>query len=390
MIFLKVKSGEFMNIETLCVHSPKEDKNAHAYGAVSVPIFQTATFSHPGVGDTTGYDYSRQSNPTRTELEDCITALENAYDTVATSTGMAACLLVLELFNPGDHIISQEDIYGGSTRLFSTLGVERGRTFSYVDTTVAKNVINAINENTKAIFIETPSNPTMLVTDIREMSKIAKEHNLLLIVDNTFLSPYFQNPISLGADIVIHSATKYIAGHNDTLAGFICTANEELAEKIRFMYKTVGVSLAPFDSFLTLRGLKTLAIRMDRIQENAIKIANYLKTNKKITNVYYVGLPEHPGYKVNLSQARGFGGMISFTTDTAQTAKEAFEKIRIIKYAESLGGVESLITFPMYQTHADVPVEVRERLGITDKFIRFSVGIENADDLIKDLERALS
>ena len=314
-----------MNIETLCVHSPNEDKNAHAYGAMTVPIFQTATFSHPGVGESTGYDYSRQSNPTRTELEDCISAMEGAYDTVATSTGMAACSLVLELFNSGDHIISQEDIYGGSTRLFNTLGIERGRKFSYVDTTKPENVLNAINENTKAIFIETPSNPTMLVTDIREMAKIAKKHKLLLIVDNTFLSPYFQNPIKLGADIVIHSGTKYIAGHNDTLAGFVCTANEELSEKIRFMYKTIGPSLSPFDSFLVLRGLKTLAVRMDRIQENALKIANFLKANKKVTNIYYVGLPEHPGYEINKSQSSGFGGMIAFTTDTAKTARDAFE-----------------------------------------------------------------
>ena len=259
-----------------------------------------------------------------------------------------------------------------------------------MDTTKPENVINAIKENTKAIFIETPSNPTMLVTDIREISKIAKEHKLLLIVDNTFLSPYFQNPIKLGADIVIHSGTKYIAGHNDTLAGFVCTANEELSEKIRFMYKTIGPSLSPFDSFLVLRGLKTLAVRMDRIEENALKIANFLKTNKKVTNVYYVGLPEHPGYEINKSQSRGFGGMIAFTTDTAKTARDAFEKIEIIKYAESLGGVESLITFPMIQTHADVPVEVREKLGITDTFLRLSVGIENVDDLIKDLERALA
>ena len=339
-----------------------------------MPIFQTATFSHPGVGESTGYDYSRQSNPTRTELEESISALEGAYDTVATSTGMAACLLVLELFNAGDNIISQEDIYGGSTRLFNTLGIERGRTFTYVDTTKKENVLNAINENTKAIFIETPSNPTMLVTDIKEMAEIAKEHGLLLIVDNTFLSPYFQNPLKLGADIVIHSGTKYIAGHNDTLAGFVCSANADIAEKIRFMYKTVGPSLSPFDSFLVLRGLKTLAVRMDRVQEN----------------VYYVGLPDHPGYEINKAQSRGFGGMIAFTTDTAKTALDAFEKIEIIKYAESLGGVESLITFPMIQTHADVPVEVRERLGITDKFLRLSVGIENADDLIRDLERALA
>lgn len=379
-----------MDIETLCVHSPNKDKNIYTYGSITVPIFQTATFVHPGVGKSTGYDYSRQSNPTRTELENAITTLEGAYDTVACSTGMAACQLVLELFDAGDNIISQEDIYGGSLRLFSTLGVGRGRTFTYVNTTEPENVVNAIKENTKALFIETPSNPTMLVTDINEMVKIAREYNLLLIVDNTFLSPYFQNPIKLGADIVIHSGTKYIAGHNDTLAGFVCTANRELAEKIRFMYQTVGPSLSPFDSFLTLRGMKTLAVRMDRIQENALQIANWLKNSKKVTDVFYVGLPEHPGYEINLTQSDGFGGMISFTTDTAKTARDAFKKFKVIKYAESLGGVETLITFPMIQTHADVPADIRERLGITDKFLRLSVGIESVDDLIADLEKALS
>ena len=378
------------NIGTVCVHGKNERKDIDKTGAVSFPIYQSATFVHPAFGESTGYDYSRLQNPTREEVERIVNDLEEGVDAIAFSTGMAALTVLLEMLSPGDNIVSTDDLYGGTIRLMDNVLSKNGITTTFVETDNIKNIENVITKNTKMIYIETPTNPMMKVSDIQEISKIAKKNNCILVVDNTFLTPYFQKPLKLGADVVVHSGTKYLAGHNDTLAGFVCTANEELAEKIRFMYKTVGPSLAPFDSFLVLRGLKTLAVRMDRIQENAIKIANYLKTNKKITNVYYVGLPEHPGYEVNLSQARGFGGMISFTTDTAQTAKEAFEKIKIIKYAESLGGVESLITFPMYQTHADVPVEVRERLGITDKFIRFSVGIENADDLIKDLERALS
>ena len=379
-----------MNIETLCVHSPNEDKNAHAYGAMTVPIYQTATFSHPGVGESTGYDYSRQSNPTRTELEDCITALEGAYDTVATSTGMAACSLVLELFNAGDHIISQEDIYGGSTRLFNTLGVERGRRFSYVDTTKPENVLNAINENTKAIFIETPSNPTMLVTDIREMAKIAKAHKLLLIVDNTFLTPYFQKPLKLGADVVLHSATKYLAGHNDTLAGFLVTNSQEISEKLRFITKTIGACLSPFDSWLVLRGIKTLHIRMEQHQKNAKKIVEWLKTQKAVVSVYYPGLEENESIEVSKKQGTGFGGMVSFHVDSPERAKKILKDVKLIQFAESLGGVESLITYPTFQTHADVPLEERLARGINECLLRMSVGIEDVNDLIEDLDQAIN
>lgn len=376
------------NIETLCVHNGQNITDDHAFGAISVPIYQSATFAHPGIGQTTGYYYTRESNPTRTELEEIVNTLEHAYDTVGTSSGMAALSIVLELFGEGDHFVCSEDLYGGSVRIFDTIGVERGREFSYVDTTDLAVVEASIKENTKAIYIETPSNPTMQVSDLVAVSEIAKKHGALLIVDNTFLSPYFQNPIDLGADIVVHSGTKYLGGHNDTLSGFLSVNTKELAEKVRLLYKTIGMQLSPFDSYLMIRGIKTLAVRMERQQENAMKIAQWLKQNDRVEKVYYVGLPEHPGYEINKKQARGFGAMISFTLKDEKTARKILENVKVFSYAESLGGVESLITYPMLQTHGDVPVEIRERLGITETFLRMSVGIENVDDLIADLDQA--
>lgn len=376
------------NIETLCVHNGQNITDDHAFGAISVPIYQSATFAHPGIGQTTGYYYTRESNPTRTELEEIVNTLEHAYDTVATSSGMAALSIVLELFGEGDHFVCSEDLYGGSVRIFDTIGVERGREFSYVDTIDLAVVEASIKENTKAIYIETPSNPTMQVSDLVAVSEIAKKHGALLIVDNTFLSPYFQNPIDLGADIVVHSGTKYLGGHNDTLSGFLSVNTKELAEKVRLLYKTIGMQLSPFDSYLMIRGIKTLAVRMERQQENAMKIAQWLKQNDRVEKVYYVGLPEHPGYEINKKQARGFGAMISFTLKDEKTARKILENVKVFSYAESLGGVESLITYPMLQTHGDVPVEIRERLGITETFLRMSVGIENVDDLIADLDQA--
>lgn len=377
------------NIETKCIHGDNSLTKEHPFGAVGTPIYQTATFAHPGVGASTGYDYTRESNPTRAELENIVSSLEGAYDTVACSTGMAAISICLELFGSGDHLICSEDLYGGSVRLFRTIGESRGIRFSYVDTSDAELVEQAIGENTKALYIETPSNPTMKVTDLRAMKRLADKYGLLILVDNTFLSPYFQNPLALGADIVLHSGTKFLGGHNDTLSGILCTSRKDLAEKIRYLYKTVGCCLSPFDSFLLIRGIKTLSVRMDKQQSNAQKLAGWLKKQENVKAVYYVGLPEHPGYEVNKRQARGAGSMISFQVDTKETAKRILEKVRLISYAESLGGVESLITYPMLQTHGDVPVEVRERLGITDCFLRLSVGIENADDLIADLKQAL-
>lgn len=375
-----------MNIETACIHGADD---IHSYGAVAVPIYQTATFTHPGIGKSTGYDYTRQSNPTRTELEELVSSLEGAVDTVACSTGMAAIGILLELFAKGSHFVCSEDLYGGSVRMFDTVGANRNIEFTYVNTADAELVEANIKENTKALYIETPSNPTMQITDLSEMKRLADKYHLLLIVDNTFLSPYFQNPLKLGADVVIHSGTKFLSGHNDTLSGFLCTSRADLAEKIRFVYKTVGSCLSPFDSFLTVRGIKTLAVRMERQQSNALALAKWLQQQEKIKKVYYIGLPEFPGYEVNVKQSRGFGSMISFQTDTEQTARQILERVKVIGYAESLGGVESLITYPMLQTHADVPVEVRERLGITETFLRFSVGIENVEDLIADLKQAL-
>lgn len=375
------------HIETKCIH--REGEEVHPYGSVTVPIYQTATFSHPGLGHSTGYDYTRESNPTRTELEKIVSGLENAVDTVACSTGMAAMGLLLELFEEGDHIICTEDLYGGSVRIFETVGEKRGLEFSYIDTSDIEQVKKNIKENTKALYIETPSNPTMAVTDLRKIGEIVKEKDLLFIADNTFLSPYFQNPLDLGADLVVHSGTKFLGGHNDTLAGFLCTSREDLAEKIRFLYKTIGCCLSPFDSFLLIRGIKTLSVRMERQQENAAKIAQWLLKQKKVKKVYYTGLEDHPGYEVNKSQARGAGSMISFKVDSPETAKQMLERVNIIAYAESLGGVETLFTYPMLQTHGDVPVETRERLGITEDFLRLSIGIENVEDLIADLEQAI-
>ena len=379
--------------ETRCIHRDNEHEEGHPYGSVCTPIYQTATFYHPGIGQTTGFNYTRESNLTRTELEDIVTSLEEAKDTVACANGMAAIVLCMELFESGEHIVCSEDLYGGSVRMFQTTGEKRGLTFTYVNTADAAATEAAIKSNTKALYIETPSNPTMQITDLAKMKSLADKYNLLLIVDNTFLSPYFQKPIRFGADLVIHSGTKFLGGHNDTLAGFLSTSREDLAAKIRYLYKTyktVGSCLAPFDSYLLIRGIKTLPIRMERQQENALAIAKWLQTQKKIKQVYYIGLEDHPGYEINKKQTTGFGSMISIRTDSEATARRVLERIRLITYAESLGGVESLMTYPMLQTHGDVPVETRERLGITEDFLRFSVGIENVDDLIADLDQALN
>lgn len=382
--------AENYQFETRCIHGDGGFVEEHPYGAVSVPIFQTATFAHPGIGKSTGYDYSRESNPTRYELESVMSSLEGADDSIACSTGMAAIGICLELFGEGSHILCTEDLYGGTVRMFKSIGEKRGLKFSYVDTSDIDIVRKNIRKETKALYIETPSNPTMQITDLAKMKSLADKYNLLVIVDNTFLSPYFQKPIRFGADLVIHSGTKFLGGHNDTLAGFLSTSREDLAAKIRYLYKTVGSCLAPFDSYLLIRGIKTLPIRMERQQENALAIAKWLQTQKKIKQVYYIGLEDHPGYEINKKQTTGFGSMISIRTDSEATARRVLERIRLITYAESLGGVESLMTYPMLQTHGDVPVETRERLGITEDFLRFSVGIENVDDLIADLDQALN
>ena len=378
------------SIETRCVHGG-EHKFQDQYQSLSTPLYQTAAFGHPDLGHSPErFYYTRLTNPTRLQLEETVSCLEGASDTVAFGSGMAAITAVFELFSPGDRIVCSADLYGGTVLLFDLVEKKNGLILDLVDTTDPEALRAAVTPGTKAIYIETPSNPMMNVTDIALCAQAAKSVGALLIVDNTFLSPYFQNPIALGADIVIHSGTKYLGGHNDCLAGFACLADATLGEKLHKISYTMGSTLAPFDSWLMLRGIKTLAVRMERAQENALAIAAWLKKHPKVKKVYYVGLPGHPGYDVNRKQSRGSGAMLSFTLDSAETALQVLAKVKIITFAESLGGPESLITLPATQTHADVPAEDREKLGITDSFLRMSVGLENADDLIADLAQAMA
>ena len=378
------------SIETICVHGG-EHKFPDSRESLSTPIYQTAAFAHPDLGHSPDrFYYTRLTNPTRTHLEETVSSLEGAAGSIAFSSGMAAITAVFELFAPGDRIVCSADLYGGTVLLFDSISKKNGLILDMVDSTNADNVRAVMDPSVKAIYIETPSNPMMNVTDIAACAKIAKEFDALLIVDNTFLSPYFQNPIELGADIVIHSGTKYLGGHNDTIAGFVCLADDTYREKLYRISYTLGATLSPFDSWLMIRGIKTLAIRMERAQANALAIANWLKKHPKVTKVYYVGLPEHPGFTVNARQSRGSGAMLSFAVDTPETAQQILAKVQIITFAESLGGPETLITFPATQTHADVSAEDRQKLGITDCFLRMSVGLENAGDLIDDLAQAMA
>ncbi len=376
-------------LNTRCLHLEETEGKLEHYGAISYPIYQTATYEHPEAGQSTGYDYSRLQNPTREHLEKMIAGLESGIDAFALSTGMAAITLLMELFRPGDHLIVEADLYGGSIRLFDHVNKKNNYEFTHLNC-AEDDIEGAIQDNTKAIYIETPTNPMMNVSDIAAIAKIAKKHGLLLIVDNTFLSPYFQNPLKLGADIVVHSGTKFLGGHNDTLAGFLVTNNEEVRDRLRFLIKTTGAGLAPFDCWLILRGMKTLGIRMERSQENAIRIAEWLKTQSIVQKVYYPGLPEHPGYEIMKKQARGFGSMITFQVDSKEHALQILKQVRMIKFAESLGGVETLITYPTTQTHADVPEEVRLKNGITPCTLRLSTGIEDIEDLLGELSEVFA
>lgn len=379
-----------LSIESRCIHLEGDDPAAR-YGAISFPIYQTATFAHPALGESTGYDYSRVQNPTRQQLEKTVAALEQGTDAVAFSTGMAAILAVMELFAPGDHIVTEADLYGGTPRLFHTVSEPRGITFTTVNfSDGTAQVAAAIRPETKALYIETPTNPMMRVTDIRKAAELAHAHGALLIVDNTFLSPYLQNPLTLGADIVVHSGTKYLSGHNDTLAGFAVVKDAALATRLREISKTIGANLAPFDAWLLLRGIQTLAVRMDRAEENAMTLAQWLKTRPEVTRVIYPGLPEHPGHALMKQQTRGFGAMLTFEVRDKREVPVLLKAVRLIRFAESLGGTESLLTYPITQTHADVPPEVLAANGLTDRILRLSVGIENINDLRTDLEQAFA
>lgn len=373
-------------INTRCLHLEEDEGKFDNYGAISYPIYQTATFAHPGVGQSTGFDYTRAQNPTKQQLEKIVASLEKGSDAFALSSGMAAISLVMELFQPGDHILVESDLYGGSIRLFDHVTKKNGISVTAVNAN-KDNVEEFVQENTKAIYIETPTNPMMNVIDIQKLAEIAKEHGLLLIVDNTFLSPYFQNPLELGADLVIHSGTKYLGGHNDTLAGFVVAKDEKLVEKLDFLSKTIGSGLAPFDCWLILRGIKTLGIRMKQAQENAFVLGKWFREQKLVKKVIYPGFEDHPGHDILKRQARGFGAIITVELDNKEHALELLSKVRMIKYAESLGGVETLVTYPATQTHADVPEEIRIKNGITDGTLRFSIGIEDAEDLVRELEQ---
>ncbi|MGM9971961.1 MAG: trans-sulfuration enzyme family protein [Anaeroplasmataceae bacterium] len=375
-----------MKFETLCLHADNNIKDE--WGGLTMPICQSASFVHKSVEEQGEYSYSRLSNPTRNHLENTICALEKGKKAYAFSTGMAAITAVMKLFKPNSHIIATKDLYGGALRLFNNVCINEGISFDFIDTNIS-NIKKYIKNNTKAIYIETPSNPLMMVTDIKAISEYAHSLGIKVIVDNTFLTPYFQRPLELGADIVIHSGTKYLGGHNDTLAGFVVCKSEEDSTNLGYIYKTIGSCLSPFDSFLIERGIKTLPIRMDRINYNASILANFLANHPRVVKVYYVGLSQRDDYEISIKQSSGFGGMISFEVESEKLARQVLREIKIFQYAESLGGVDSLITYPMLQTHADVPREEREARGINDRFLRMSVGIENIDDLINDIKEAL-
>lgn len=376
-----------LEMESRCIHL-EEDQISQRFGAVSFPIYQTSAYAHPGVGQSTGYDYSRVQNPTREHLEKIVASLECGCDAIAFSSGMAAIAAVMELFRPQDHIVADADLYGGTTRYFEAVSEKNGLTFTCIDFS-KDDIAEYVRPQTKAFFIETPTNPMMHVADIQKTADIAHERGILVIVDNTFMSPYLQNPLALGADIVIHSGTKYLAGHNDTLAGFAVVKDPALSERIRFLYKNTGACLSPMDSWLVIRGIQTLAVRMDRAQENAMELAVWLKERAGVTKVMYPGLADHSGHHIMQKQARGYGAMLSFEVDSKERAVRMLERLRMIHYAESLGGVQTLLTSPVVQTHADVPKEQLERNGISERILRMSVGIESIRDLKADLLQAL-
>lgn len=360
-----------------------------ATGAMSFPIYQNATFAHPAFGQSTGYDYSRSGNPTRKVLEEGIALLDGGVRGFAYSSGMAAITNLLLLFKQGDHLVVTEDLYGGTFRVIDKVFVKYGLEATYVDTSDPDAVARAIRENTRAILLEAPTNPLLKVADIRKICHMAREKGVLTIVDNTFMTPYLMQPLALGADIVVYSATKFIAGHNDVLAGLVVVKDEELGKQIYFLQNSVGAVLGPQDCWLVIRGMKTLGVRIDRQLENAQTIAEWLSRQPGVRRVYYPGLQTDPGNRLLREQARGFGAMVSFEVADRCIAEKVLAKVKLISFAESLGGVETLITYPAFQTHTDMDPKERERMGINDRLLRLSVGIEDAGDLLADLEQAL-
>ncbi|ESU33188.1 cystathionine beta-lyase [Bacillus sp. 17376] len=358
-------------------------------GAVSFPIYQVSTYKQVDVGVHKGYEYSRTGNPTRFALEELIKDLEEGKRGFAFGSGMAAISAVMMLFNSGDHIILTDDVYGGTYRVMNKVLNRVGIESTFVDTTDLEAVKAAIQHNTRALYIETPTNPLLKVTDIKACAELAKENDLLTIVDNTFSTPYWQTPLTLGADMVLHSATKYLGGHSDVVAGLVVVNDEKLADDLHFVQNSTGGILGPQDSWLLVRGIKTLALRMEAHEANTKKIVEFLKKHKSVKKIYYPGLESHPQHSIANEQAGGFGGMVSFDVGSGEKAAEVLSKVKYFTLAESLGAVESLISVPAKMTHASIPAERRAELGITDGLIRISVGIEDAEDLIEDLEQAL-
>lgn len=377
-----------LQFATRAVHVGQEPEPGT--GAITVPIYQTSTFAQSAPGVHKGYDYSRTDNPTRTALQEALASLESAAYCLAFSSGMGAATTAMFLFRHGDHIVSSRDVYGGTYRLFRRVLEDFGLTFSFVETSSVNEIERVVTGHTRLVWIESPTNPLLQITDIRAAAQIAHRHGALCLVDNTFASPFFQRPLELGADLVLHSTTKYIGGHADVVGGAICLNDLQLYERLKYLQNAAGATPGPLDCFLTLRGLKTLALRMQEHQKNALRIAMFLKSHPRVRRVYYPGLLDHPGYEIAAGQMEGFGGMLSFEVEGGLSeAREVLGRLEIFKIAESLGGVESLVELPALMTHASIPEEERKKAGLDDGLIRLSVGIEDSNDLIFDLETAL-
>jgi cystathionine beta-lyase/cystathionine gamma-synthase len=377
-----------MGFSTIAIHAGNEPDAAT--GAVSVPIYQTSTYAQEALGRHKGFEYARTQNPTRSALEKNIAALEKMNYGFAFASGMSATDAVLKLVKAGDHVILGDNTYGGTFRLFDRVLRNYGVEFDLVDTSDAANLEDAFKANTKMVFVETPTNPVMTVTDLQAVSEIAHAHGARVVCDNTFMSPYLQQPAQFGVDIVVHSTTKYLNGHSDSIGGFVALNDETDAEWIGFIQNSVGAILSPFDSFLVLRGTKTLAVRMEAHDRNGRQVANFLAEHPRVEKVYYPGLASHPQHELAKRQQKGFGGMVAFETGSLDNAKKVLEGVKLCILGESLGGVESLISHPATMTHASVPQEKRDKLGITDGLVRVSVGIEDVEDIIEDLDQALS
>ncbi len=377
-----------MKFSTRQIHAGQHPEETT--GAVITPIFQTSTYSNAKLGDSKGYDYGRTINPTRIALEKNLASLENGKHGFCFSSGMAAIHAIISMFKPGDHVICTNNVYGGTYRLYEQIIKDYGIEFSYIDTSDNNLIRQAIKDNTKFIYVETPTNPMLNITDLKALSALAKEKKIMTCVDNTFMSPYFQNPLDFGIDIVVHSSTKYINGHSDVIGGCVITSDDGVADKLKFIQNSIGAVPAPFDCWLVLRSTKTLAQRMKAHNENALAISKMLSEDKRIKKVFYPGLTSHPQYETAVSQMRGFGGIISIEIGSYDAAVKFCNELKIFQIAESLGGVESLVCHPVSMTHGSVPKKLREEFGLTDGLVRLSVGIEDADDLMDDIRNALA